>query len=271
MVSRHSGTRRMTQYMMSCSGFFDTASWIATETSWPSPLRLAVDQRGDDAGRQLLAGDVIGVPDLRRDRRRVVFEVGVGVVAAIHHHAAEREMDEVGALEIRPRSVIAKRRHPRGHQRGKSRVDRGTIEAERLVQRAAARIEQDIGAAEQAQQILARHGARQIENNRFFVAVVVPEEQRALETRLVLEKRADPPRRIAFGRLDLDHLGAEPGEQQPGIFGAFVGDLDHPEARQHARTGIAHHFARPGCDPCLLRQDVLPSNDLSGSPTRERG
>jgi hypothetical protein len=38
LVRRHNGTRRMTQYMMSCSGFFDTASWIATETSCPRPL-----------------------------------------------------------------------------------------------------------------------------------------------------------------------------------------------------------------------------------------
>src|SRR6202171_2617428 len=40
---------------------------------------LAVDQRGDDPRRHLLAGDVIGVPDLRRDRRRVVFEIRIGV------------------------------------------------------------------------------------------------------------------------------------------------------------------------------------------------
>ena len=51
----------------------------------PLAAALAMDQRGDDPGRQLLAGDVIGVPDLRRDRRRVVFEVRVGIVAAIHH------------------------------------------------------------------------------------------------------------------------------------------------------------------------------------------
>src|SRR5262249_30917364 len=51
----------------------------------PLAAAFAVDQCGDDAGRHLLAGDVVGVPDLRRDRRRVVFEIGVGVVAAIHH------------------------------------------------------------------------------------------------------------------------------------------------------------------------------------------
>ena len=38
-VSRHSGTRRITQCMMSSSGFFDTASCTATETSWPWPVR----------------------------------------------------------------------------------------------------------------------------------------------------------------------------------------------------------------------------------------
>ncbi len=82
----------------------------------PLAALLAVDQRGDDPGRQLLAGDVIGMPDLGRDRRRVVVEVGVGIVAAIHHDPAERQVDQVRTLEILPRPVIAERRHPRGHQ-----------------------------------------------------------------------------------------------------------------------------------------------------------
>ena len=64
-------------------------------------------------------------------------------------------MNEVGALEVGPRTVIAERRHPRGHQRRKPRIECGAIEAQDLVQRAAAGIEQDVGAAEQAQQILA--------------------------------------------------------------------------------------------------------------------
>jgi hypothetical protein len=39
LLSRHNGTRRITQCMMSSSGFFDTASCTAIETSWPSPVR----------------------------------------------------------------------------------------------------------------------------------------------------------------------------------------------------------------------------------------
>ena len=162
-------------------------------------------------------------------------------------------MDEVGALEVGPRPVIAERRHPRGHQRREARVERGAIEPQHLVERAAARVEQDVGAAEQAQQMLAPARLAQIEHHRFLVAVVVPEEQRAFETRLVFEKRSDPPRGIALGRFDLDDLGAEPGQQQPGIFGALVGDLDHPEAGQHARSGIAHHFARSSRDPRVVK------------------
>ena len=38
----------------------------------------AKEQRGDDRERELLAGDVIGVPHLRRDRRQIVLAAGRG-------------------------------------------------------------------------------------------------------------------------------------------------------------------------------------------------
>jgi len=73
------------------------------------------------------------MPDLRRDRRRVVFEVRIGVVAAIHHDAAERQVDQVRALEVPPRPIVAKWRHPRRHQLRKPGTERGAAEPERLV------------------------------------------------------------------------------------------------------------------------------------------
>jgi len=115
----------------------------------PLAAAFAVDQRGDDAGRHLLAGDVVSVPDLRRDRRRVVFEIGVRVVAAIHHRPAQRQVDEVGALEVLPRPVIAKRRNPRGDELRKARVQRRMVERQHLIERAAGCVEENIGAAEQ--------------------------------------------------------------------------------------------------------------------------
>ena len=59
------------------------------------PGRPTFDERREDADQKLLARDVIGVPDLRGDRREVVFVGRIWIVAAVHHHAAEREMHEV--------------------------------------------------------------------------------------------------------------------------------------------------------------------------------
>ncbi len=60
-------------------------------------------------------------------------------------------MDQVAALEVLPRSVIAERSHPRGHQHREPGVQRGAIETQSLIERTAARIEQDVGTAEQPQ------------------------------------------------------------------------------------------------------------------------
>ena len=179
-------------------------------------------------------------------------------------------MDQVRPLELRPGPVIAERRHARRDKLRKARIQRGVVQPEHLIERAAARVEQHVGAAEQPQQVLAAGRALQVEHDRFLVAVVVPEEQRALRPRLVVEKRPDPPRRVAFRRLDLDHLRAEPGKQQPGIFGALVGDLDHPKTGQHARPGISDHLARSPSDRDLIRHasSPFPSRAIGGASER---
>ena len=67
-------------------------------------------------------------------------------------------MDEVGALEVFPRPVISERGHPCRDERGKTRVERGAIQPQGFVERAAARVEQDVGPVEQASQVLAPTG-----------------------------------------------------------------------------------------------------------------
>ena len=148
------------------------------------PGAVAVDQRGDDAGGELLARDVIRVPDLRRDRRRVVFQVRIGIVTAIHHDPAQREMDQIGAVEILPRPVVAERRHPRDDQFGKALFQRRAIQTQRGIQRAATGIQQHVGAFQQAQQPFLTRLLPQVQHDGFFVAVVVPEEQRTIRARL---------------------------------------------------------------------------------------
>ena len=87
----------------------------------------------------------------------------------------------------------------------------------------------------------------EIEHDRALAAVVVPEEERALGTFLVLVERPDAARGIAAGRLDLDDVGAEPRKRQPAVLRLLVGQLDHADAgeRAGARVGCWAWNARP--------------------------
>src|SRR5207244_1314269 len=115
------------------------------------------------------------------------------------------------------------------------------------------------GAGEELQEVLAAGLLAQIEHDRFFVAVVIPEEERALEPRLVIEIRADPPRRIAFGWLDLGDLRTAPGAEEPAIFGALVGDVGEP-------TGRAAPAKAAAADDVVWRDYYtrLPQSRLTG-------
>ncbi len=196
----------------------------------------AIEQRSDEREGKLLAGDVIRVPHLRRDRRQVVLAARIGVVAAIHHDAAEREMNQVRRLEIRPRTVIAERRHARMDQRGEFLRDRILAHAE-LVELALRRgFEQDVGARDERAEAVVVLLLLEIEHERFLAAVVIPEEERALGTFLVFVERPDLARGVAAGRLDLDDLGAQPRERQPAVLRLLVGELDDANAGERPRT-----------------------------------
>jgi hypothetical protein len=74
----------------------------------PQPVRESAEQR-DYAH---LAGNVVGMPHLRRDGRRVVAARRIRVVTAVHHDAAQRQMNEIAAFEIGPRADIPERADP---------------------------------------------------------------------------------------------------------------------------------------------------------------
>jgi hypothetical protein len=59
----------------------------------------------------------------------------------------------------------------------------------------------------------------------------------------VVEKRADLAGRRTFRRLDLNHLGAEAGEQEATIFGEFIRDFHDAQPRQHPWAAGADHCA----------------------------
>ena len=67
----------------------------------------------------------------------------------------------------------------------------------------------------------------------------------------VLVERADAARGAAAGRLDLDDVGAEPGERQPAVLRLLVGELDDADAGE--RTSAGHGVAGYGLRlPCRL-------------------
>ena len=116
---------------------------------------VAVHERRQDRHAHLLAGDVIGVPHLRRDRRQVVLAARRRVVAAVHHHAAERQMNEVAALVVAPRPLVAERRDASMDQR---RVPPGKsvfAEADRFEPTLRRRLEQDVGLSQKRLELLA--------------------------------------------------------------------------------------------------------------------
>src|ERR1700684_1927734 len=109
-------------------GLMDRAGDVLAKAGSPT-----FDERREDADQKLLARYVIGVPDLRGDRWEIVFVGRVWIIAAVHHHAAKREMHEVGSFKAAPWPVIAKGRHPRDDERGRALSEQIARKAELLV------------------------------------------------------------------------------------------------------------------------------------------
>ena len=77
----------------------------------PHARTEAIHHRRHNGHGKLFAGNVIGMPHLRRNRRQIIFATGRGVITAVHHHPAQREMDQIRTFEMRPRAIITKVRH----------------------------------------------------------------------------------------------------------------------------------------------------------------
>ena len=118
-VWRNTGAWRITHDMRSTSVHFATASWMAHDRLLPLPRTPAIEQRRDNGHGELLASDVVGVPHLGGDRRQIVLPVGGRIVATIHHDAPERQVHQVGALEVGPGAIVAEGGHARHDQGGK--------------------------------------------------------------------------------------------------------------------------------------------------------
>ena len=94
------------------------------------PRPLPVNQRPNRVDADHLPCDVVGLPDLRSNRRRVIGAVGLRVVATVHHRPAQGQMHQIGAAIVGPRAVVAKRRHARDDQIRRAAVERRVVSSQ---------------------------------------------------------------------------------------------------------------------------------------------
>src|SRR5262245_3393248 len=98
---------------------------------------------------------MIGVPHLRRDRRKIVAASGLRIVAAIHHDATESQVDEVGALEVLPRSGVTEWCDAAVHEGRKAPSEIAAVQSQLRLQLARRGVEQEVRTRIQAEEFLA--------------------------------------------------------------------------------------------------------------------
>ena len=201
----------------------------------PLPTALPVHERCGDAHREVLAGDVKGMPELRRHGWQVVMSRGIGVVPAIHHHPAQGEVHKIAALEVLPRARVPERRQACNDELRPAISHGRPIQAEEAVHATCGRVQQHVSSAEECDQHLPFPSGRQ--DQRALAAVVVPEMQRPLGVGYIADERADATRGRPIGRFDLHHVGPQPCEQQPAMLDRLVTEFDHAQAKVRARLG----------------------------------
>src|SRR5262249_54017921 len=102
----------------------------------------------------------------------------------------------------------------------------------------------DVERPRETKQHVPARGGVEVDRRCPLADVVVPEVEAAVGGRLVAEERADPARRRADGRLELDDVRAEARQQPPRVLPALVHDLEHAEVGEAARQNRASHTWR---------------------------
>ena len=114
-------------------------------------------------------------------------------------------------------------------------------EVEHLAAIRAVVLEQDVGGVAQGAKARRVGGGVQIEGERALVEVAIDEGERPLGSGDAAHERRLLAAGVAAGRLDLDHVGAEVGEQPPRQRAAQVGEIDDAQVRE--RPGHASPLA----------------------------
>ena len=211
---------------------------------------LAVEQRHHGAERAVHRGQIVGGSQGDAAGRPVRV---AGQLADAGEGVADRPV--AGPRGVRAGLAVAADAHH--HQAGVERLHRVPAEAQALHHAGPVVLDQDIGVRQQPGEHLLAGRLLEIDRDAALAAL----DRHRLQRHAVGEQ-AHLAHRVALGRLDLDDLGAEVGQQPAtGRAGEGVAQLDH-----------AHAGQRAGGNRLLRHQlDPRPSSRSSGaSSSRSR-
>ena len=181
---------------------------------------LSLVEGGAGGGGGEVAGDVAGVM-LGRSDWRGTRDV---VITAAAHWTAEGESDGVGPGVVAPGSGLAEGGEAEDDQFGI--VVRECDRIEGAVAAGLAGLEHYVGGLGQFEKQLETVSAVQVKRQRSLARGIVPPVEAAIRTGLVVEKGSVAAAEIAVRGFDLDHVGAEAGEQFAGEVALRIGAVE---------------------------------------------
>ena len=185
---------------------------------------LALDVRGQDGGGRVDAGAGVADGGAAAD--------GLAIGKAGHaHHAAGGLGDHVEALVLAVRAGEPEALDTRHDDPWIGRAQALVVEAELLHQAGREVLDHDVGLLDHLQEERPAVGVFQVDRHAALVRVEDQEEHR-VEPR---HFRPVAARLLAAGRLDLEHVGAQPAEELgAGGAGFELGEVEDPHAGQRA-------------------------------------
>ena len=201
----------------------------------PGPPRADLRQAGGDRVGGVQAGGEIGQRHAGLDRGAVRF--------AGHAHHAGRSLDgDVEATFGATRTVLPESRDRAVDERGLARSEPVPAKAQALHGPGAAVLQQHLGLQHELARDLQVGRLLEVQRDRALAAVEAGEV-----LAVAAGQRWPGAHGVTLGRFDLDHLGAEIGQQHAGERpGGDLAELHHPHARQRPARGGRWRDGRVG-------------------------
>ena len=236
-------------------------SYRQVSTSQPCPVVLARKQAGQQADD---AGDAAHAVDQRdADARRRA----VGIAGQFHQSGLGLHQ-EIVARPVGALAGAAIGRDVQADDRGLQVLQARIVDGELGGLRAAQVVDHAVGALHQRLELAAALGRLDVERHALLAEVPGLEVLAVVRAELV---RPDVARGIAVGRLDLDHLGAELGQEHRAV-GAGAELLQRQDAnareRLRRRSWAAHSSA---CRLIHCRAMMMRCISLVPSPMQVSG